>query len=320
MENEIPVYVFTGFMDSGKTSLIMETLFENKFAEGLNRILIIACEDGDVEYDESKLSSIGANLVTIDSEEDFNGDRLKELDEKYHPQAVFIEYNGTWEVAPLYENEDGPEDWTIVQSLCTVDGTTFEMYMLNMRTMMAEQMHRADVVIINRCDDNTPKAKFRANVKSINRPAQIVYERKDGTIDDRPDELPFDITKDEIDITDSDYALWFMDCMDHPKKYDGKTVSFLGLVYNPTEGEGKLKSGTFVPGRFAMTCCVEDIQFLGMKCKYKDASSMRHKSWIKLTARIKNEFAREYRGKGPVLYPVSVEPAQKPADELVYFS
>ena len=186
--------------------------------------------------------------------------------------------------------------------------------------MMREQLFKADVIIFNRCTDQTPKAKFRANVKSINRPAQIVYERADGTIDDRPDELPFDINQDELNITDADYALWFMDCMDHPKKYDGKTVNFLGLVYNPTEGEGKLKPGTIVPGRFAMTCCVQDIQFLGMKCKYKDSANIQHKSWVNIKAKIKNEFAREYRGKGPGLYPISITPAEKPPDELVYFN
>ena len=60
---EIPVYFFTGFMDSGKTSLIEETLFENDFADGNG--IIIMCEDGDVEYDEAKLASIGFKLVTI---------------------------------------------------------------------------------------------------------------------------------------------------------------------------------------------------------------------------------------------------------------
>ncbi|MBQ9632185.1 MAG: GTPase [Lachnospiraceae bacterium] len=317
--DEIPVYVFFGFMDSGKTSLIHETLFENQFSAEMDNILVICCEDGDEEYDPAELKRIGAHFVWIENREEFTGERLKELDETYHPQAVFIEFNGTWENRLLYEM-DGPEDWTIVQSLCTVDGTTFEMYMLNMRQMMVEQMSRADVVIINRCDIDTPKAKFRANVKSINRPAQIVYELKDGTIDNREEELPFDISGNEIEITDADYAIWFMDCMDHPEKYDGKTVSFLGLVYNPPEKKGLLNRGTFVPGRFAMTCCVEDIQFLGMKCKYKEADKIGHKSWIHLKAKVKNELAREYRGKGPVLYPISLEQAEKPEDELVYFS
>ena len=316
---EIPVYVFFGFMDSGKTTLIHGTLFQNQFANDFNQILIIACEDGDVEYDKAQLDKIHAQLVTINEEKDFAIDTLKSLNDKYHPQAVFIEYNGTWEVASLYEM-DGPKDWTIVQSICTVDANTFEMYMLNMRAMMSEQLFKADVVIFNRCHDNVNKVKFRANVKSVNRPAQIVYERVDGSIDDREEELPFDIHSDLIEITDADYAFWFMDCMDHPKKYDGKKIHFLGLVYNPTDGKGKLKPGVFVPGRFAMTCCVEDIQFLGMKCKYEKASEMSHKTWKEFTCEIKNEFAIEYHGKGPVLHLIEAKDAVKPEDELVYFS
>ena len=314
---EIPVYFFTGLMDSGKTTLIQETLFENGFAEDDDRILIIACEDGDVEYDTEKLKTINASVATIDTEAEFNTEHLQEIADQYRPDVVFVEYNGTWGVGEVYEMEL-PKNWVIVQSLATVDATTFEMYMANMRSMMMEQFFQAEVVIFNRCDDNTPKSKFRGNIKAVNRPAQIVYERADGTIDDREEELPFDINADVIEISDADYALWFMDCMENPKKYDGKKVHFLGLVYNPKDG--KLKRGVIVPGRFAMTCCVEDITFLGMMCKTGMENTPEHRSWIDLTARIKVEFAREYKGKGPILYPIEMKPAEKPQDELVYFS
>ena len=314
---EIPVYFFTGFMDSGKTTLIQETLFENGFAEDDDRILIIACEDGDVEYDTEKLKTINASVATIDTEAEFNTEHLQEIADQYRPDVVFVEYNGTWGVGEVYEMEL-PKNWVIVQSLATVDATTFEMYMANMRSMIMEQFFQAEVVIFNRCDDNTPKSKFRGNIKAVNRPAQIVYERADGTIDDREEELPFDINADVIEISDADYALWFMDCMENPKKYDGKKVHFLGLVYNPKDG--KLKRGVIVPGRFAMTCCVEDITFLGMMCKTGMENTPEHRSWIDLTARIKVEFAREYKGKGPILYPIEMKPAEKPQDELVYFS
>ncbi len=307
-------------MDSGKTTLILETLIDNGFAEDLSNGLIIACEDGDEEYTEEKLKKAHCKLVTIENEEDFNREKLLSIEKEYHPEAVFIEYNGTWEAGRLYEGEVFPKQWQIVQSLATVDAGTFEMYMLNMRAMMQENLFKAEVIICNRCTDAVNKAKFRATVKAFNRPAQLVYERTDGSMDEREEELPFDITKDEIEISDADYAIWFMDCMETPKKYDGKTVHFRALVYNPTEGKEKLKPGTIVPGRFAMTCCIEDIQFLGMKCKYPDSAKIAHKSWIDLKARVKNEFAREYRGKGPVLYPVTIEPAEKPEDELVYFN
>ncbi|PHU34486.1 GTP-binding protein [Pseudobutyrivibrio ruminis] len=318
MARDIPVYVFTGFMDSGKTTLIQETLFENDFAAGgEDKILILSCEDGEVEYDIEKLKTVNAKVATIDSEEDFNLENLTRISNEYNPDVIFLEYNGTWGVDKIYD-EPLPEGWVPAQSLATVDATTFEMYLNNMRTMIMEQIFKAEVVIINRCTDDTPKTKFRGQIKSMNRPAQIVYERADGSIDDSPEELPFDINADVIEITDADYALWFMDCMETPKKYDGKTIHFLGLVYNPNDG--KLRRDVFIPGRFAMTCCVEDIQFLGMKCKWDKASTLGHRSWIDITAQIKVEFAKEYKGKGPVLYPVSVEPAEKPEDGLVYFS
>ena len=171
---------------------------------------------------------------------------------KYLPDQVFIEYNGTWGMDTLTETEL-PRGWMVVQSLATVDATTFDMYLANMRTMIMEQLFQADVVIFNRCDDSTDKGKYRRNVKALNRKAQLVYERADGSLDEREEELPFDISGDELEITDADYAIWYMDCLDNPKKYEGKKVSFLALVYNPD----KLKKGIFVPGRFAMTCCVE---------------------------------------------------------------
>lgn len=311
---EIPVYVFTGFMDSGKTSLICQTLFEENFGEGAKTLLIV-CEDGDEEYDEEKLASYGVKMLMIEKEEDFTETLLKNINLQYLPDQVFIEYNGTWGVSTLLETAL-PPGWIIVQSLATVDATTFDMYLGNMRAMIMEQLFRADVVIINRCGDDTPKGKFRRAIKAVNRPAQIVYERADGSIDDGEEELPFDLDQEVIEISDADYAIWYMDAQENYKKYDGKKVEFLGCVYNPD----KMKKGVMVPGRFAMTCCIEDVTFLGFKCKYSDSKNIPHKSWIRITAEIRVEFAMEYKGKGPVLYPLVVEPAEKPEDELVYFS
>lgn len=312
--NEIPVYLFTGFMDSGKTSLIKDTLFAQGFAKE-GKSLVICCEDGDVEFIEEELTKNNVKLVMVEKEEDFTEDFLNRIQMEYQPEQVFLEYNGTWQVGPLFEMEL-PKHWMIVQQLATVDATTFDMYLSNMRAMIMEQLFSADVVIFNRCDDDTDKGKYRRNIKALNRKAQLVYEREDGSLDERPEELPFDISADEIQISEADYAIWYMDCQENPKKYEGKKVSFLALVYNPD----KLKKGIMVPGRFAMTCCVEDVTFLGFKTKYEKENEIPHKSWIHITAEVHVEFAKEYKGKGPVLYPISVTPAEKPEDELVYFS
>lgn len=314
MAEEIPVYLFTGFMDSGKTSLIQETLFENNFGDG-SKGVIIMCEDGEKEYDEDKLRTINISLASIENEEDFTGKKLQEINDSFLPKQVFIEYNGTWGMDRILETQL-PKNWVIVQSLATVDSTTFDLYLNNMRAMMQEQVFASDVVIFNRTDDDTDRGHLRRMIKNINRKAQIVYERKDGTIDERPEELPFDINQDLIELSDADYAIWFMDATENYKKYDGKKIKFLALCYNPED----LKKGVFVPGRFAMTCCIEDVTFIGFKCKYDRENEIPHKSWINLTAEVHVEFAREYKGKGPVLYPISIEPAEKPEDELVYFS
>ena len=311
---EIPVYLFTGFMDSGKTSLIKESLIENDFARQ-GKSVIICCEDGEVEYDDEELKKVNATLVMVEKEEDFTQDFLESVNRQYLPEQVFLEYNGTWGMDTLTDMML-PKRWVIVQALATVDATTFDMYLANMRTMIMEQLFDADVIIFNRCDDGTDKGKYRRNVKALNRKAQLVYLRADGTVDEREEELPFDLSSDEIDVTDADYAIWYMDCMEHPKRYEGKKVKFLALVYNPE----KLKKGVFVPGRFAMTCCVEDVTFIGFKCKYPSEDQIPHRSWINITAEVRVEFAKEYKGKGPVLYPVSIEKAEKPDDELVYFS
>lgn len=311
---EIPVYLFTGFMDSGKTTLIKDTLLENGFAEE-GKSLIICCEDGEIEYSHEELKKMNASLAMIEKEEDFTENWLKEINQQYLPEQVFLEYNGTWGMDTLMEIKL-PKYWTIVQALATVDATTFDMYLANMRTMIMEQLFHADVVIFNRCNDSTDKGKYRRNVKALNRKAQLVYEREDGTLDEREEELPFDISGDELEITDADYAIWYMDCIENPKKYEGKSVKFLALVYNPE----KLKKGVFVPGRFAMTCCADDVTFIGFKCKYAKENEILHKSWIEITAEVHVEFAKEYKGKGPVLYPVEIKEAEKPEDELVYFS
>lgn len=311
---EIPVYLFTGFMDSGKTTLIRQTLLKDRFGDGAKTLLIV-CEDGDEEYDEEEMKAAGVRMLMLEKEEDFTETLLKNINLQYLPEQVFIEYNGTWGMDTLLETAL-PDGWVIVQSLATADASTFDMYLSNMRAMILEQLFKADVVIFNRCSDDTPKGKFRRAVKAVNRPAQIVYERKDGEIDETEEELPFDLNQDVIEITDFDYAIWYMDVQENYKKYDGKKVEFTALVYNPD----KMKKGVMVPGRFAMTCCIEDVSFLGLKCRYPDSKSIPHKSWIHITAQIRVEFAMEYKGRGPVLYPVSVEPAEKPEEELVYFS
>lgn len=314
MSREVPVFLFTGFLESGKTTFIRDTLEDREFI-GNDKVLLIVCEEGMEEYDEAGLAKRKVAVEFVENYEDLSLEYFRKCDELHKPGKVMIEYNGTWNLDPVMKEEYYPKEWILAQVISTVDASTYPVYWNNMRSMIMEQLKLSDVIILNRCDETTKKNDFRRNIKMFNVRAQIAYEAKEGFVGELPDEgLPFDIDADIIDISLEDYGIWFVDAMDNPKKYDGKVVRFQALVFKPP----KYGSGIFVPGRFAMTCCADDMTYMGMLCKYPETDRLQDKEWVSVTARVKREFVKEYRGKGPVLYASSVEAAEKPEDILVY--
>ena len=239
-----------------------------------------------------------------------------ELDEKYRPERVIIEYNSTWLLQALYSAKK-PESWDLAQIITLVDSTTFEIYLKNMRSFMADGLTEADLVIFNRCTDATDKAYLHRAVRMVNRRAQMAFERTDGSVDpdDVVDELPFDTDAPVIDIADEDFGLWYLDAMDNLDKYMGKTVRFKGYVCQTP----RVPKGCFVPGRFGMTCCAEDISFIGFICAAENAAALQHRSWVTVTATVGAKEHPIYDGVGPWLEAASVTPAQPPKEELVYF-
>jgi len=311
---QIPVYIATGFLESGKTSFIKEILEDHEFTEG-KKVLVIRCEDGEEEYEEEMLKENNAVLEVIESQEELTMDNLKAMQRKHRPKMMIFEYNGMWKMEDLLK--ELPRNWPVVQTFTMIDASTFEAYLNNMRSIMMELVKLTDVVIFNRCDKDTKKGALRRAVKAANRQVQIIYESIDGSDEElEEDDLPFDVTADEIDLDDDDFGLWYLDAMDHPQKYEGKTVRFTGQVYR---GEN-LPKDYFVPGRFAMTCCADDITFIGFLCKSAFADRLKQKEFVKVTATCKTEYRREYEGEGPVLIAEKIEKAEKPEEELVYFN
>lgn len=318
-EMEIPVYVFMGFLESGKTTFIQETLEEDYFNNG-ERTLLFACEEGMEEYDEELLKKTNTTIVYVEEEEDFNRDFLISKVLQYYPDRVIIEYNGMWSVERMMtEMDDTP--LLVFQTIVTVNGETFDLYMNNMRSLAVEMYKIAEMVIINRCTAEMPRATWRRSIKAVNRRAQVLFESvDDDDMGEEDDTLPFDIEGDEIHLEDEDYGIWFVDAMERPEVYDGKTMVMKTRVFKSI----RLPKGCFVPGRHAMTCCADDIQFIGYLChtnhaKSSTIKSLKNKMWVNLTAEVRVEYNKEYGEEGPVLYAKRVEAAEPPVDELVYF-
>lgn len=310
----VPVYLFTGFLESGKTTFILDTLAQDYFATG-ERTLLIACEEGEKEYNIKELAMQNIYVEFVNDEKDLTPALLKKYDAARKPKRVLIEYNGMWQIESVME-EIYPDSWEIAQIISTVDYGSYSMYWNNMRSMLINQLSLSDMVIFNRCDETAKKNELRRNIKLFNKKAQIAYDYVEGYSGDRmEEELPYDIDAPVIDIEDDDYGIFYMDAMENPDKYDGKTIHFNGLFFRPSN----YPMNKFVPGRFAMTCCADDITYLGMICNTENDVDYEERQWISVTAQVKSEYVKDYRDKGPVMYLKDIKTGTRPDDDLIYF-
>lgn len=308
---DIPVYLITGFLDAGKTDFINGILKDGFAAE--DRTLLLCCEEGETEYDPKSLFNVFT--YTVDDPAQLTPEFFKKLEKQYRPKQVIIEFNGMWSFEPLYR-EGLPANWILYQIMCLVDATTFEPYLRNMGQLMMEKILNADMIIFNRCNEELRKALRGRNLRMVNRRADIYLEMEDGTSEDylTGEECPFDLDQEVIDIPDDDFGVWYVDVMDHPDRYDGKLVHMKLIMCH-----SKKYPGIHCPGRFAMVCCENDVQFLGLIAKGDTLDQYENRDWIEVTARMAVEDHKAYKGKGPVMNVLSIAPCRKPAQEVVTF-
>ncbi len=308
-----PVYIINGFLDAGKTDFFRYTIAQPYFRTK-GKTLLIVCEEGENDYDEKLLKSTNTVIEYIEEEEDFNPNQLIALDAKHNPERILIEYNGMWN----FKEMKLPVMWNLEQQITVIDCSSFELYFSNMKSLLAEQIRNSDLILFNRCDGLTDKLPtYKRNVKAINQKADIIFEDQDGEVDVTLDEdLPFDLNQDPIELNNYGYGMFYLDALDHVERYEGKNVKFKGLVLKPEE----FPDNRFVPGRMAMTCCAQDMQFLGFACEYDKTAELNEKDWVTVTAKVVKQFVPEYKGEGPVLQAISVEKTTEPENPVIDFS
>ena len=290
----IPVYVFTGFLDAGKTKFIQETLEDPRFNAG-ERTLLLAFEEGEEEYDLSAFPKKNVYLEVLD-QDTVTMQQLAALQKKYRAQRVVAELNGMKLVGELYARF--PESWAVAQEVMFADASTILQYNANMRNLVVDKLSGCEMVVFNRVEPD-------ADTMPLHKLARAVE-----------DPLPFDLNAPVIEVRDEDYGLWYRDVSEEPEKYQGKTVRFKAQVARLRRD----RDGIFAPGRFVMTCCVEDIQFCGVPCKFAGAAKLKAKSWVMVTAQVSAERHALYQGElGPILTARSVESCSPAEQEIVTF-
>jgi len=309
----VGVYIATGFIESGKTTLIHSMLEDTGFTHG-EKTLIISCEEGIVEYDDTLLRKSNATLVSMDDKDQWTEESLRQLDAKVQPERVIIEYNNMWGIDYLGSVEM-PALWRVVQVITTVDATTFENYMNNVRTILTDPMKEADLVLFNRCREDMPKSQWRRAIRALNQGANILFENTDGSSEDgiADEDLPYDMKAEIIDIADDQMGIFYIDSLDHPERYDGKTVRIVGQCF-PENG---IPKGYYYFGRLAMTCCANDIQPMGWVTRGTLKPDTRH--FYRLTA--KCEKVQGGDGRSIVVFTEDrAEPAARPREKYITFN
>lgn len=313
MDDKKQLFLIYGFLESGKTQFINFTLSQDYFKLDETTLLIV-CEEGVEEYDENILKTHNTVMEVIEDFEDFNLDKLIELDAKYKPERIIIEYNGMWDC----KNIVIPENWEIRQQITIVDSVTFETYFSNMKSIFADMIRNSEMLVMNRCNNTEKLNSYKMSIKAINTAIEIVFEDEDGEIDLplTDEELPFDMKADLIEIKDSDYGIWFLDMWENTERYSGKKFHVKTMVIK----EEGLPKNYFVAGRPAMTCCADDIVFMGAICKAREARNLESKDTIDMIFTIVDEFRSDYGGNGPVLYAEKIEkiaPFKDPIIQMV---
>ena len=309
---DIPVYLFAGFLEGGKTTFI-NGILRDGFAMQ-DRTLLICCEEGTEEYDAKALRNV--TVVNVDEEGDLTRDFLRQCEKKHRPRQVLIEFNGMWSLGRFYQDVL-PDNWVLYQIMTMVEAATFDMYAKNLGQMMMEKITNADMIVFNRCNEELRASLRQRNLRMVNRRASIYLENADGTSEDYADDTvcPFDLSQDVIVIPDDDFGVWYVDVMEHPQRYEGKTVRARTVVAHLPQYPGEV-----ILGRFAMTCCADDISFLGLVARGEGFDRYENRAWADVTGVVRLENHKAYQGEdGPVLQVTALSPAVKPKQEVLTF-
>ncbi len=310
MLNMGTVYFINGFLEAGKTTFIQNLLSQDYFQIS-GKTLIILCEEGDLEYDDDMLVSHNAVLEIIDKEEDFNEEYLAEIEKKHLPERIFVEYNGMWDRKKL----EFPWYWEDIMEIAVIDASTFKLYADNMRSLLAEQVRKAELVIFYKADEVRDKlASYARNIKAINVGAAFVFRGAEGDIILKPEEnLPYDINREELELDEVGFAVMCMDSLERYDAYEGKKVHFTARAYRMKDG-GDLE---FVAGSFIMTCCESDMTFMGILCGYEKAYELENKEWVEITGIIRSFYDEELKRKLPICRVTELKKGITPEKEFV---
>lgn len=312
MANSVAVFVFAGFLESGKTTALQGMLLSKReILDG--KSVIISTEDGEEQYKKDILKELDIDVIETEDEESFTLEYLEEIDRRYRPDTVYIEFNGMWDLK-TFINKELPDGWYYATIFSLVDATTYEIYQQNMRQTLMNPLSVSDVILFNRFDESFSKGDVRRALKILNNRAEVFFTRKDGSIDNGTDELFIPDEAGVLEVDSSLFCPWFVDCVENTDKYYDKKVRFTAMV---SSGRG-LGAGQIYVGRYAAICCAEDAQFIGFIAQTKGRDDLSDGDWVELEALVTQ--GEMDRGRKIILLKADeIKKVEAPEEKFLYF-
>ena len=306
---KVPVFFIDGFLDSGKTTFIIDTIKGDGFD---GKTLLLVCEEGEVEYDARMMKAIyNTDIAYFSSFEDFDYKKVDKLLDEFDPDRVVIEMNGMWELEKL----QFPRRMDIMQVIYFIDTSTFDVYFNNMRQKFVDIIKKSHVVAFINCSDAKKQIEpYKNALKLINSNAQFMLLDENMRASDAFEEpLPYDVTNDIIEIQDCYFGTFYIDTFDHKEVYDGKIVELCVQVFK----SDKLPKNTFIGGRKVMNCCADDIQLCGFLVKSTLKQKLEDRSWVKIKAKVSYEFSSDYNEEELMLNPLEITKIEPLENEVL---
>ena len=176
---DMPVYLFTGFLEAGKTKFIQETLEDKRFCNG-ERTLLLVCEEGEEEYAPEQFADPHVITVVVEEQDQLTEENLKAWLHDARAERVVVEYNGMWLLDALYAAL--PDGWMVYQEFMFADARTILSYNSNMRNLVYDKLKSCELVVFNRFTPAMDKMEYHKLVRAVSRRADIAYEAPDGKV------------------------------------------------------------------------------------------------------------------------------------------
>ena len=148
MMQELPVYLFNGLLESGKSTFIAEILADPDFTEDESSLLFL-CEQGEYEMDEVLLKRSRTTVIVVEDQAELTLAYFRQCVKTHNPDRVLIEFNGMWDLPDFLERKLPPE-WLLYQLVTCVCAPKFELYANNLGLRMFEHLTMSDLIVFNR--------------------------------------------------------------------------------------------------------------------------------------------------------------------------